>query len=58
MPNGAHVAMVGDLDLTTPLDLGTAESLLDEHGASHLNPTQLRVLNAIGERLSQRVVGN
>ena len=52
----AVVATVGDLDLTTPLDLGTAESLLDEHGASHLNPTQLRVLDEIGERLSQRLV--
>lgn len=51
----ALAATVGDLDLTTPLDLGAAEGLIDEHGATHLNPTQVRVLNEIGERLSQRL---
>ncbi|SKB09009.1 MerR family transcriptional regulator [Aeromicrobium choanae] len=51
----ALVAAVGDIDLTAPLDLGSAESLIDEHGATHLNPTQVRVLNEIGEQLAQRL---
>ncbi|MTB89069.1 MerR family transcriptional regulator [Aeromicrobium senzhongii] len=51
----ALVAALGDLDLTTPLDLGSAEGLIDEHGATQLNATQLKVLNEIAEQLSQRL---
>lgn len=46
----AMIAALGDLDLSTTVDLGALEALFDEHGASHLNPTQVRVLAEIGER--------
>lgn len=53
----ALAGVVAGLDLDTPLDLGTAEALFDEHGATHLNPTQVRALNEIGERLAGRLNG-
>ncbi|WP_269306004.1 MerR family transcriptional regulator [Aeromicrobium sp. HA] len=51
----ALAGVVAGLDLDTPLDLGTAETLFDEHGATHLNPVQVRALNLIGDRLVLRL---